>query len=371
MAAGTQNQFRVTFVIDSVPGKKGTNLFLAGSFNSWNPSDNNCRFTAQRGKYTLTVSLPAAQYEYKVTRGDWKKVEVNEDFSPSPNRVIDVASDTTIHLKIGAWADNRPPTEKRVAHSASGAVHILDTAFYMPQLGRYRRIWIYLPQSYRATKQKYPVLYMQDGQNVFDAATSYSGEWGVDEFLDTLCNDCRQAIVVAIDNGAERRMNEYNPWSFQNFGKGEGDQYIDFLVKTLKPYIDTHYRTLRSKKYTSVAGSSMGGLISLYAVLKYPKVFGSAGIFSPAFWTAGGIDRAVTADAKKVRSELFFYAGGKESETMVSDMRRIENDIKKLSTSQIKEIVDEDARHNEAAWKKHFAEFYKWVFCSGSKTNRN
>lgn len=361
------SQFRVTFVIDSYPEKADAELYLSGSFNMWDPGRKDYMFQEQNGKQTLSIFLGAGHYEYKITRGTWGSVEENADFSPFANREMEVDADTTVPVTIGAWADDKPSIDKTVTHTASSRVHILDTAFYMPQLKRYRRIWIYLPESYERTKKKFPVLYMHDGQNVFDAATSYSGEWGVDEFLDTLCANCRESIVVAVDNGLERRMNEYNPWAFQKFGKGEGDQYVDFLVKTLKPFIDNHYRTYKSKKYTSVAGSSMGGLISLYAVLKYPGVFGSAGIFSPAFWTANGIDSTVLAGAKKVNSNLFFYAGGKESESMVSDMQRIENMMDKLSKSQIKEIVDENAHHNEAAWRKHFSEFYEWVFCKGGK----
>lgn len=255
--------------------------------------------------------------------------------------------------------------KQAIEHTASKRVHILNSAFYMPQLKRYRRIWIYLPESYSKNKQRFPVLYMHDGQNVFDRATSFAGEWGVDEFLDSLCNDCRASIVVAIDNDSERRMNEYNPWQFQNYGEGEGDQYVDFLVKTLKPHIDANYKTLKGKKYTAVAGSSMGGLISLYAVLKYPEVFGIAGIFSPAFWTAGGLKDAMLKRSDEMKSDLFFYAGGKESDSMLSDMMQVEDIIKRLSHSQIKEIIDEEAGHNEAAWRKHFVEFYEWSFCRG------
>lgn len=121
---------------------------------------------------------------------------------------------------------------------------------------------------------------MQDGQNLFDDATSYAGEWGIDEHLDSLFSSGKkEAIIVGIDNGLSKRMTEYNPYSFQQFGKGEGNEYVDFLVKNLKPFIDKKYRTLKNKQNTFIAGSSMGGLISLYAALKYPKIFVGAGIF--------------------------------------------------------------------------------------------
>lgn len=340
------------------------NIYVAGSFNLWNPGNNDFQFKkASGGLDSLTISLPAGTYEYKFTRGDWTKGETNTDGSGIQNRALKLTGDTIINIKVLGWNDDFATAvseEKR--HSASGNVSVMDTAFNIPQLSRTRRIWIYLPPDYAESKKSYPVLYMHDGQNLFDNATSYSGEWGVDEFLDSIfLAKKKEIIVIGIDNGQAKRMNEYNPWEFQNFGKGEGDKYVDFLVKNLKPYIDKHYRTLSNKNTTYIAGSSMGGLISLYAVLKYPEVFGGAGIFSPAFWTAPGIDSAVIATSKKMNSRLFFYAGGREGDAMVPDMIRIEKEIKKNSVSPTKEIIDPEAKHNEAAWKKWFPSFYDWT----------
>lgn len=357
------SQQKVTVIIDSFSSKEPVTLFVAGNFNMWNPGDTAFLFQKINGLWQKTISLPKGHYEYKITRGNWQTVEENADFKPMGNRILELESDTIIHIKVGAWADGRPKVNAMATHTASPQVHIMDTAFFIPQLNRYRRIWIYLPKGYAQTKKSYPVIYMHDGQNVFDAATSYSGEWGVDEYLDTLKQECSQAIVVAVDNGLSKRMNEYNPWEFMNFGKGEGDAYVNFLVKTLKPFIDAHYRTLPGKKHTSIAGSSMGGLISLYAVLKYPKTFASAGIFSPAFWTASGIDSTVLADASQLDTKLFFYAGGKEGETMVPDMLKVIKEVRSKSKTPLKQVIDPDARHNEAAWRQYFPAYYKWVFC--------
>jgi len=238
----------------------------------------------------------------------------------------------------------------------------MDTAFFIPELNRKRKIWIYLPPHYRKTKISYPVLYMHDGQNLFDNATSYSGEWRIDEYLDSIFFlGQREIIVVGIDNGLAKRMNEYNPYSFRQYGKGEGDEYVDFLVKNLKPFIDRHYRTLPDKKNTFIAGSSMGGLISLYAVLMYPEVFGGAGIFSPAFWTAPGINRLVLSKAKNINAKFFFYAGGNEGSSTIKDMQKVEKEIRENSTSSVHEIIDPAAKHNEDAWGKYFPVFYEWM----------
>jgi alpha-glucosidase len=338
-------------------------IFIAGSFNNWDPSLKENSFNIdQSGSGNYEMQLPAGSYEYKFTRGNWDKVECLADGKGASNRSLLLQTDTTIYISIAGWRDDFFREAVIRKHTASANVKIVDTAFKIPQLNRQRRIWIYLPADYRSCKKRYPVIYMHDGQNLFDEATSGFGEWGIDEYLDSLfLKGGKESIVVGIDNG-NKRMNEYNPYYFAQFGNGEGKEYVDFLVKTLKPYIDKHFHTLTDKKNTITAGSSMGGIISLYAVLKYPLVFGGAGIFSPAFWTANGIDKDVNLLSSKVNSKLFFYAGGKESDKMVPDMKRIEEEIKAISKSPVDEIIDRDAKHNEAAWRKYFPEFYQWIF---------
>lgn len=131
-----------------------------------------------------------------------------------------------IECAIATWRDDYPDEEKQ--HTASKNVRVLDTAFFMPQLNRSRRIWVYLPPGYDAGKRKYPVLYMHDGQNLFDNFTSGFGEWGVDEWLDSLgLLGKQECIVVGIDNGS-KRLNEYNPFYNNEYGEGEGDRYLIF-----------------------------------------------------------------------------------------------------------------------------------------------
>ena len=251
--------------------------------------------------------------------------------------------------------------------TASENVSIIDTAFYIPQLQRSRRIWIYLPEGYETSKKKFPVLYMHDGQNVFDAVTSFAGEWGVDEALDTLGLKTKECIVVGIDNGAAKRINEYLPYNHERFGKGEGNEYATFLAKTLKPFIDKKYRTLKSKQNTFLAGSSMGGLISLYALLKYPKVFGGAGVFSPSFWMAPSIYNDIRNKGKKVKSKIYFYAGmeeggnEKDNQQMVTDMLKVFDAMHRVSKSKMTAVLRAEGRHNEASWRKEFPWFYEWL----------
>lgn len=364
--AAVTGQIKVTITAKvASPFVSSDSVFLSGNFNSWNPHDVKYHLPYNnQGEATIVFSLPQGLYEYKLTRGSWQKVETDIQGNNISNRILTLYQDTSFEINIAAWSDNfaKNMEGKNFQSTASGSVKILDSAFYMPSLNRYRRIWIYMPPDYETSFKKYPVLYMHDGQNLFDDYTSFSGEWQVDESLDSLFGIYRNdALVIGIDNGGEKRMTEYNPWTFQNYGKGEGDAYVDFIVHNLKPFVDTHYRTLKNKSNTFIAGSSMGGLISLYAVAKYPKIFGAAGIFSPAFWTASGIDEYIKNRAKKINSKLFFYAGGKEGASMIPDMQKIETEISSKSPSTIKQIIDEDAGHNEAAWKKYFPIFFEWI----------
>lgn len=362
-------QTTVHIEIKTLPGKHptGSEVYLAGSFNRWNPTDEKFRFQQDdKGNYFIDLQLSPGQYEYKITRGGWDKVECKKDGTGVDNRVLKVEADITVELIVEAWRDHFVEAPK-LTSTAGKNVHIIDTAFRIDQLHRKRRIWIYLPDGYSRSKTRYPVLYMHDGQNVFDIITSFAGEWGVDECIDTMRQKC---IVVAIDNGGDKRLNEYCPYDFtlQGFGgsstmnKGEGDQYVDFLVTTLKPYIDKQYRTLRNKNNTFIAGSSMGGLISMYAIVKYPNVFGGAGVFSPAFWVGPKIIDDIKTGGKKVKGKIYFYAGKQESESMVPDMLKAFEGMASVSKSKMTTIIRDDGKHNEPAWRKEFPLFYEWLF---------
>jgi hypothetical protein len=245
-------QYKVSFITAQLPAyhKAVDKIYLAGSFNGWNPGDEAFQLKTAGNQYGITIELPPGSYEYKFTKGSWETVESGKEGFPTENRKISVTADTTVNITIEHWADHFP---KKPRQSTAGKnVHIVDTAFYIPQLNRYRRIWIYLPASYSASRKKYPVLYMHDGQNVFDNATSGFGEWGVDEALDSLGPKNRELIVVAIDHGGAKRLNEYAPYDMEKYGKGEGDAYADFLVKTLRPYINKRYRTKRCGKHNFI-----------------------------------------------------------------------------------------------------------------------
>ncbi|HMI07033.1 MAG TPA: alpha/beta hydrolase-fold protein [Flavobacterium sp.] len=229
-----------------------------------------------------------------------------------------------------------------------------------PQLNTQKKIWIYLPKNYTASTKKYPVLYMHDAQNLFDAKTSYVGEWNVDETLDSLN---AQVIVVGIEHGNEKRIEELTPYRNEKYGGGKADSYLDFIVSTLKPEIDKKYRTKTDARHTTIMGSSLGGLVSFYAILKYPKVFGKAGVFSPSFWFTKDIYE-LAENQKKIKAKIFFLCGDDEDKETVPDMERMIDIVagKRCECKHLtKKVIIKGGKHNEKLWRENFAKAYLWL----------
>ena len=203
---------------------------------------------------------------------------------------------TTGWLDYTAAYDGRP-------NSVVGEVLVLP-AVHSPQLGRRLDLLVYLPPSYHTDKRRYPVLYMQDGQNLFDRFTSYAGEWQVDEILESLATEeGLEAIVVGVPNGGVARLDEYSPWPDGVHGGGRAKDYLHFLVEVLRPLIDSSFRTVRSPEGAMVVGSSMGGLFSLWSFFECPHVFGGVAALSPSAQFANG---ALLRDLRRRR-----YRGGR------------------------------------------------------------
>lgn len=343
---------QVKITVTSVPEdtKSDSRIFMASSLNSWNPNDPEFELKKDgNGKYSILIPEANGKVEYKFTQGSWETAEGDVNGNSIENRNFSFTNQPQeIENRILSWSK---PVEKQ--NTISGNVKMLSENFSIPQLNTTRRIWIYLPPDYKTSRKKYPVIYMEDGQNLFNDATSFSGEWKVDETLETFAKNGKlEAIVVGIDNGGSERLNEYSPWKNEKYGGGKGDLFTEFLVKTLKPYIDKRYRTLPQAKNTGLIGSSMGGLITLYAGVKYPDKFGKLGIFSPAFWFAeNDFKKFLNENSNRLKqTKFYFLAGKKESEEMVSDTQEIVKILKRKGIPE-KNIVskfDEYGTHSES-----------------------
>lgn len=356
---------QITITLTSLPENtpKEEQIFLAGNVNNWNPSDKNFIFKKTGHYYSLTFTPPSNDVlEFKCTRGNWEKVEGDANGKQISNHAIVYKGEAiSLDIKIESWEDLDGEPAVR---TASKNVSILSEEFFIPQLDRKRKIWIYLPPQYHSSDERYPVLYMHDGQNVFDELTSYAGEWKVDETLDQIYADNGGCIVVAVDNGQDHRRDEYSPWKNEQYGGGEGAKYVDFLIETLKPHIDNNYRTLSDRNNTGIMGSSMGGLISLYAGLEHPEVFSKLGIFSPAFWFSDECYQHVQDKGKQLDAKIFMLIGRLEGKRYVTGMAAMYNTL--LLAGFPKEnlfyLVDEKGQHNEPFWARQFPDAFAWLF---------
>ncbi len=255
---------------------------------------------------------------------------------------------------------------QKVESSVTPNVYVLDSLFDMHGLERIRGIRLYLPPSYESTDRSYPVIYMHDGQNLFDAATSFAGEWGVDEILNEIAEEGGpEFIVVGIDNGGEKRTEELTPYENPKYGGGKGKLYMDFIVKEVKPYIDTNYRTLKDAENTALMGSSLGGLITHYGIYEYPEVFSKAGIYSPSYWFSYSEMEALTKNQSIPSTHrLDLLVGRKEGEVMVEPLNRMVKVIKETghSESALRSKVNELGEHNEKFWNGEFKSTILWLF---------
>lgn len=239
---------------------------------------------------------------------------------------------------------------------------VVTPPMHLPALGRSRQLRIYLPPSYAGSQRRYPVIYLHDGQNLFDDATSYAGEWGLDETLDALAIQGFEAIAVGIDHGGPLRMRELNPWDHDHLGRGEGFAYLQDLVQTIKPAIDAQYRTQPEAARTALIGSSMGGLITHAGVHRYRQTFGLAGILSPSFWVSPLAVRSLTeAEPLRDAQRVFVYAGGQEGPGMV-EMARLYDEKLGTQGAAHELLIWPDAQHHEAAWRRVFPLALRFLF---------
>ena len=363
---------QLTLTVTSIPNDTpaGDDIYVAGSFNTWTPGNAAYKLTHQaNGNYTITLNIAAGNIEFKFTRGSWATVEGNASGGVIPNRTYNYSGGTAnVNLTILSWEDLGGSGGNT---TAADNVAIMSNTFYMPQLNKNRRIWIYLPPDYNSTNKHYPVLYMQDGQNIFDDYTSFSGEWGVDETLNTKHTQGDYGcIVVAVDNGGADRLDEYSPWLNSTYNEGgDGDEYMAFMVETLKPYIDNNYRTLPNREYTGIMGSSLGGLISEYGAIKYQDIYSKVGLFSSAYWFNPQVYNYTQTTGKEQTMKFYMLVGGNEEAsdeivTQTEDMRDILIDEGWANNTETKYVYKANGTHSESFWGQEFGAAYEWLFGS-------
>ena len=355
---------QITLIVEELPGKiPSTNdVYVSGDFEGWSGGQESYKLDFKNGYYKISIPKFKETIHFKFTQGSWASVELDKDGKQLDNRSYTFTEQAdTLRVKIFGWADLSP-----MKSTASENVHLLADNFDMSPLNKKRRVWIYLPDSYHNSKKKYPVLYMHDGQNLFDESIAFGGEWEVDETLDAFSrSDKLELIIVGIDNGGSARIDEYTPWEIKDYpSKQQGDAYVQFIVKNLKPHIDQNYRTLRDRINTGIMGSSLGGLISFYAALQYAETFGKAAVFSPSFEIVNKSDDFAKKHSDIQESKLYFMAGKNESEKMVARMQETIHLMisEGFPAKNIQSKVVNEGQHNEKLWREEFGAAVTWLF---------
>lgn len=341
-------------------------LYVAGTFNDWNDAHPDYRMspTGRGGEYRLEIDLPPAtqMVEYKFTRGGWDSVELSPRGQYVPNRRHPVGNGWRHIDRVWKWAGEALPYQDAFLPR----VEVISEDFEIPQLIRTRRIAALLPHDYYESPEKrYPVLYLQDGQNLFDDYAPY-GSWGVDKRLAILSElGMGDIIIISIDHAEGKRVAEFTPSFRTKLGRGDGKKYVRFLADTLKPYVDDHFRTRPEPFHTGIGGSSMGGLISIYAGLMYPEVYDKLMIFSPSLWVTPDIPFQLVDLTNEFDGRIYLYGGQAESRNMVPNLEKFKEQLSRQSGASdvaFELSIDPEGQHNEARWGQEFPRAVQWLF---------
>ena len=310
------------------------------------------------------IVLPG-KLEYKYTRGSWDHVELSASGESVANRTVS----RTVNVKreyVPHWRWFGMPFNPVFLPK----IELLGDTFKIPKLDRTRRVHVLLPHDYDQTRpgdvpKRYPVLYLHDGQNLFGGGAGY-GSWEIDQKMALLAaRNHHEVILVSIDHAHEERIREFT-FERTRAGSGRGQYYLDFIRRTLKPMVDQRFRTLSDAANTGIGGSSLGGLISIYAGLMQPDVFGRLMVFSPSLWISPKIYFDAIRFQAAVPMKIYAYGGEKESRYMVPNIQRFKEALARQhyggNPIDIQLSVDPTGLHQEAHWSREFPKAVEWLF---------
>lgn len=354
-------QVKVKIIVTTNNVSESEKIFITGNkpeLGSWNPG---IILMEKQNETTWSKEFyfsKSTDIELKFTKGTWNNEALNSDGSIPGNTKLTVFRDTTIYFRINNWADSH----KRIFGQITG-----DVKYHKNFIGKdilARDIIVWLPPGYDSLKNKYyPVLYMQDAQNIFDPSTSSFGtDWQIDETADSLikAKSIDEIIIVGIYNTSQRNSEYKN--------NDTGYKYINFIIFDIKSFIDSTYRTLSDKNNTAIGGSSLGGLISFIAAWEHPDVFSKVACLSPAF-KISDIDFIKTVkDYTGLKKPIKFYIDNgnigleKKLQPGVDEMLSVLKDKGYVVGKDIYWFQDFNAEHNEAAWAKRVYKFLEYFF---------
>lgn len=378
----TDVAFSVRVPADTAAGAGDVRLYVSGdvpALGTWRADG--LALTRQGDRWTARVDVGAARrIEFKVTRGSWDRCEVWSDGRERPNRVVELPDGAApdaprvvlVDVTVEAWRAPRTPTR-------SGDIRSLtvpgDAGGDVPG----RELLVLLPEGYGsedAAARRYPVVWFLDGQNVFDASTSYIGvEWQADETALRLAKEgaIEPIIVVAVPNTSERTREYTFPSGDGTTADGRGDAFLSWLVGSAKREVDARFRTRTDAASTTIAGSSLGGLFALEAIERRPTTFGNAIAMSPSLWRGDEalLRRWSDGATRPTPRRLWIDMG--TAEGSLGGGGHVER-VKRLAalfgdTPNVRLVIDDGALHDETAWQRRLPDALAFVLYSRAVRN--
>jgi predicted alpha/beta superfamily hydrolase len=339
-------------------------VYISGNFNEWRTQDKNFMMEKigdglYHFKFNHDFQYPNPML-YKFTKGDWSEVEIDQYGNRTENRVCNQKNG--VHKEhVFKWRRNWLPFKPNFLPQ----VKLISDEFEIPQLNKKRKIWALLPHDYDQTTDRYPVMYLQDAQNLFNEKAKY-GNWEIDKKLAVMAEyNIGKIIIIAIEHAEKDRIKEYNVGKTV-LGMGQGKQYIRFVTDTLKLFVDSNFRTKPDREHTGIGGSSMGGLVSIFSGLMYPEVYGKLMIFSPSLWVVPKLNIPTDYDHGYEDTKIYLYAGGDESATMIEHVKRFKKNMIKsefvADKMKINLSIKMEGKHNESYWSDEFPKAIEWLF---------
>lgn len=374
----------------------GSPIYIAGTMNAWDPGNPNFKLTPQSDQKWRIAMKPTAdgsRYSFKFTRGSWDLEELKDDMSVPENRLFDPVDvsglapgeQPKIELSVQKWGDQKPKQKVKSADDPYREIEATGTLRRVQVRGgaggyegRTRDVLVWLPPGYDDAKNaavKYPVLYLEDGQNLFEKLPNVPGEWNVDETAQELISkgNVRPVIIVGIPNAGKGRMNEYLPVDALEGVKPEGEQHIAWLMSEVMPRVERAFRVKTGPENTGIGGSSLGAAIALYASTKYPQTFGI--LLAESLPLKSGKAQAwedYLAGVKTWPRRVYLGMGGKEagegndarSQGYVDAAKALDGRLKSagFGPDRLLLVIDPAASHNEAAWSKRFPQALTFLF---------
>ncbi len=376
-------------------------IFLASNQTGWDPGVPSQKLTPRSdGRWQIVISKMKndAPLDFKFTRGNWDKVEIAEDLADISNRSLPLVDagklgpneQPVLEFVVAKWADQKP---------ASGGRPDLDPYYKLDVTGTARRLQVsgggvslgtglrdvivWLPPGYDDAKnaqRRYPVLYLHDGQNVFQKMPQIPAEWGADETATRLITEGKiePLIIVAIPHAGKGRASEYLPFAAIEGVTPRGREYGEWMIREVVTRVDRQFRTKAEAKSRAVGGASLGGVISLHMALAYPNVFGLALCESTSFVQKGGKAWGYFEGQQGRPGKIYFGVGGREmggdpakaaaNAAYSEGAKAFASDVlqKQVATGGVvKFVLDEGAEHNEVAWAARFGGALEFLFPAG------